>query len=101
MLFVHQTSCDENLQSGLHENETLTRQACDDLLKNLKKEHLDPLIDRLLEQGGVEVSSDDIIQECQKIKEDFYARATGAKDVCATTFFEFNLVNEICYTWYC
>ena len=101
MPFVHQTSFDENLQSWLHENETLTRQACDALVKNLKKEHLDPLINRLLEQGGAEVSSDDIYQECERIKQDFYARATGAKDVCATMFFEFSLVNEICNTWYC
>ena len=101
MRFVHQTCCDETLQSWLLENEALTRQACDALLKNLKKEHLDSLNDRLLEQGGAEVSFDDIIQGFERIKQDFEARAKGAKDVCATMFFEFHPVNEICNTWYC
>lgn len=101
MRFVHQTSCDGNLQSWLRENEALSRQACDALLKNLKKEHLDSLIDRPLEQGGAEVSFVDIIQGCDRITQDFEARATGAKDVRATMFFEFHPVNEICNTWYC
>ncbi|XP_015752495.1 PREDICTED: guanylate-binding protein 6-like isoform X3 [Acropora digitifera] len=91
------TCCDEALQSWLLENEALTRQACDALLKNLKKEHLDSLTDRLLEQGGAEVSFDDIIQGFERIKQDFDARAKGAKDVCATMFFEFHptLMKEI------
>ncbi|XP_074617681.1 guanylate-binding protein 6-like isoform X1 [Acropora palmata] len=84
------TSCDEALQSWLLENETLTRQACDVLLKNLKKEHLDPVLHRLHGQGGAEVSFDDIIQGYERIKQDFEARATGAKDVCAAMFFDFH-----------
>ncbi|XP_015777564.1 PREDICTED: guanylate-binding protein 4-like [Acropora digitifera] len=95
------TSCDENLQSWLLQNGTLTRRACDALLRNLKNEHLDSLIDRLLEQGGAEVSPDALTKECERIKRDFDARATGAKDVCATMFFEFHQVNKIRNTWYC
>ena len=92
--FVHQTSCDEALQSWLLENETLTRRACDALLKNLKKEHLDPVLHRLHGQGGAEVSFDDIIQGYERIKQDFEARATGAKDVCAAMFYDFHPVIE-------
>ena len=92
--FVHQTSCDEALQSWLLENETLTRRACDALLKNLKKEHLDPVLHRLQGQGGAEVSFDDIIQGYERIKQDFEARATGAKDVCAAMFYGFHAVIE-------
>ena len=98
--FVHQTSCDEALQSWLLENETLTRRACDALLKNLKKEHLDPVFHRLQGQGGAEVSFDEIIQGYERIKQGYEARAKGAEDVCATMFFEFHLVNEIFNTWY-
>lgn len=101
MLFVHQTSCYENLQSWLLQNGTLTRRACEALLRNLKNEHLDSLIDRLLQQGGAEVSPDAITKECERIKRAFDARATGAKDVCATMFFEFHQVNKIRNTWYC
>ena len=92
--FVHQTSCDETLQSWLLENETLTRRACDALLKILKKEHLDPVLHRLQGQGGAEVSFDDIIQGYERIKQDFEARATGAKDVCAAMFYDFHPVIE-------
>ena len=92
--FLHQTSCDEALQSWLRENESLTRQACDALLKELKKEHLDPVLDRLLGQGGAEVSFDDIIQGYERIKQSFDARAPGAKDVCAAMFYEFHPVIE-------
>ena len=99
--FVHQTSCHEALQSWLRENESLTRQACDALLKELKKEHLDPVLERLHGQGGAEVSFDDIIQGYERIKQGYEAGASGAKDVCATMFFEFHPVNEICNTWYC
>ncbi|XP_067054263.1 guanylate-binding protein 6-like isoform X3 [Acropora muricata] len=84
------TSCDEVLQSWLLENETLTRRACDALLKNLKKEHLDPVLHRLHGQGGAEVSFDDIIQGYERIKQGFDARATGAKDVCAAMFYDFH-----------
>ena len=92
--FVHQTFCDVALKSWLLENETLTRQACDVLLKNLKKEHLDPVLHRLSGQGGAEVSFDEIIQGYKRIKQGFEARATGAKDVCATMFFDFHPVIE-------
>ncbi|XP_015757605.1 PREDICTED: guanylate-binding protein 6-like isoform X4 [Acropora digitifera] len=84
------TSCDEVFQSWLLENETLTRRACDALLKNLKKEHLDPVLHRLQGQGGAEVSFDEIIQGYERIKQDFEARATGAKDVCAAMFYDFH-----------
>ncbi|XP_067052778.1 guanylate-binding protein 6-like, partial [Acropora muricata] len=84
------TSCNEALQSWLLENETSTRQACDALLKDLKKEYLDPVLDQLLGQGGAEVSFDDIIQGYERIKQGFDTRATGAKDVCAAMFFDFH-----------
>ena len=93
--FVHQISCDEALQSWLLANESLTRQACDALLKELKKQHLDPVFERLHGQGGAEVSFDDITQGCEGIKQSFDARATGAKDVCAAMFYDFYLVIEI------
>ena len=99
--FVFQTSCrDDELTSWLRKNESLTRKACDALLKDLKKERLDPVVERLQGQGDAEVSFDDIIQGYERIKQGYEARATGAKDACATMFFEFHMVNEIFNTWY-
>lgn len=98
--FVCQTFCrDEELRSWLLANEGLTRKDCDALLKDLKKEHLDPVLERLYRQGKAEVSFHDIIQGYERIKQGYEARATGAEDVCATIFFEFHLVNEIFNTW--
>ncbi|XP_067054290.1 guanylate-binding protein 2-like [Acropora muricata] len=84
------TSCDEALQSWLLENGSSTRQSCDALLKDLKKEHLDPVLDRLHGQGGVEVSFGEIIRGFESITQGFRARATGAKDVCAAMFYDFH-----------
>ena len=38
---------------------------------------------------------DDIVAGYKKIEQDYKARATGAKQVCAAVFFEFHPVNRV------
>ncbi|CAH3030957.1 unnamed protein product [Pocillopora meandrina] len=72
------------------ENDRFTREACDALLKQLKKQHLDPILDQLHGKEGAKVMFDDIVAGYKKIEQDYKARATGAKRVCAAVFFEFH-----------
>jgi len=81
---------DKKLASWQSENERLTRESCTSLLKQLKKEHLDPVLTQLHGEGGAKVMFEDIVAGYNKIEHDYKARATGAKDVCAAVFFEFH-----------
>lgn len=78
------------VESWLQENGHLTSLACDALLKDLEKEHLDPVLKRLHGKRGAEMSFHDIIQGYERIKEEFLNRAIGAKDVHAAVFYEFH-----------
>lgn len=76
------------------DNERLTRESCTYLLKQLKKEHLDPVLARLHGAEGAKVTFEDIVTGYNRIEQDYKARATGAKDVCAAVFFEFHPVHK-------
>lgn len=87
-----QATFDKRLASWHFENEKSTREACNVLLKQLKEQHLDPVLAQLHGEEGARVSFEDIIQGYKGIEEDYKVRAIGAKDVCATMFFEFHPV---------
>ena len=91
---IFQEALDKKLASWQSENERLTRESCTSLLKQLKTEHLDPVLAQLHGQGGAKVKFEDIIAGYNRIEQDYKARATGAKDVCAAVFFEFHPVNK-------
>ena len=91
---MFQEALDKKLASCHSENERLTRESCTSLLKQLKKEHLDPVLARLHGERGAKVMFEDIVSGYNRIEQDYKARATGAKDVCAAVFFEFHPVNE-------
>ena len=91
---MFQEALDKKLASWQNENESLTRESCTSLLKQLKKEHLDPVLAQLHGEGGARVMFEDIVAGYNRIEHDYKARATGAKDVCAAVFFEFHPVNE-------
>ena len=82
------------MASWQSENERLTKESCTSLLKQLKKQHLDPVRAQLHGGGGAKVMIDDLVAGYNRIKDDYKARASGAKDVCAAVFFEFHLVNK-------
>lgn len=93
-LHMFQEALDKKLASWQSENERLTRDSCTSLLKQLKKEHLDPVLAQLHGEGGAKVMFEDIVAGYNRVEHDYKARATGAKDVCAAVFFEFHPVNE-------
>ncbi|XP_068715181.1 guanylate-binding protein 6-like isoform X2 [Montipora foliosa] len=78
------------LKSWLTDNETKTRQYCKDLLGQLKRNHLDPVLQKLQGKEAARVSFDDVIIGYTRIKDDYYKSAKGAKDVIAAVFFEFH-----------
>ena len=73
-----------------NENQTI----CKDLLDQLKRRHLDPLFQQLQGRGAAKVSFDDIIGGYQRIKDEYYESAIGAKDVIAKVFLELHAVRH-------
>ena len=92
---ISQSFADREYATWQTENDQFTREACDALLKQLKKQHLDPILDQLHGKEGAKVMFDDIVAGYKKIEQDYKARATGAKQVCAAVFFEFYPVNRV------
>ena len=82
------------LLSWLTKNEELTRQSCEVILANLKETHLDPVFDKLLGEGGVKVSFEDIIGGYQRIKDEYHKYAVGAEDVIAAVFLKLHKVRS-------
>ena len=74
------------------ENAKLTRELCNDLLTQLKQNHLDPVLRRLQGKEAAKMSFEEVIAGYNKIKEDYHNSAIGAKDVIAAVFFEFHPV---------
>ena len=87
---------EKRLDSWLTENEVKTRQFCKDLLDQLKILHLDPVFQQLEGRVAAKVSFDDIIGGYQRIKDEYYESAIGAKDVIAKVFVELHAVRH-CY----
>ncbi len=94
MFRLFQEACDKKLVSWVNDNERLTRESCTSLLKQLKNEHLDPVLARLHGGEGAKVMFEDIVAGYNRVEQDYKARATGAKDISADVFFEFHPVNK-------
>ena len=88
-----QKSFAEKLKLWKDKNAALTQTSCDDLLKKLKGELLDPVYKRVRGPNGAQVSYSEIIGAWSKIKDRFNSEAVGAKDVTADAFFKFSQVN--------
>ena len=88
----------KSLNQWQTENATQTKQRCEDLLSQLKRKHLDPVLQKLQGRDGSKLSFDDIIGVYHLIKKDYDARAVGAKDAIAAAFFDFHPVrNRYCF----
>ena len=75
-------------------NATSTREFCNDLLIQLKRAHLDPVLHQLWGEGGAKLSFDDIIGRYNRIKDEYDKSAMGAKDVIAAVFNKFYPVSQ-------
>ena len=82
------------LLSWLTKNEELTRKSCEILLRDLKKNHLDPVFEKLLGEERDKISFEDIIGGYQRVKDDFHQYAEGAEDVIAAVFLELHRVRN-------
>lgn len=88
----------KSLNQWQTENAQRTKQRCEDLLSQLKRKHLDPVLQQLRGTDGSKLSFDDIIGVYHLIKDDYDARAVGAKDAIAAAFFDYHPVrNRHCF----
>lgn len=85
---------ENDLKRWHEENQRLTKEGCQRLLQDLRKKHLDPILQRLNGPMGSSVSFDQIKESFLAIERDFKKLARGAKDVCAQEFFKFQPVRE-------
>ena len=76
-------------------NASLTRQYSDELLRQLKTRHLDPVLKRVSNRYNTSVRYADIKNGWDIIVKSFHRKAVGAKSVIANVFFNFNKVKEI------
>ena len=84
----------KHLNQWQTENVLMTKQSCERLLLELKRKHLDPVFQQLQGRDGSKLSFDDIIGVYHHIKEDYDARAVGARDAIAAAFFDFHPVRN-------
>lgn len=71
-------------------NDSLTKEACRKLLKELKRKHLDPVFDRARGPAGTNVSYKEIDDGLAIIELEYKTHAVGAKNVRAQVFYEFH-----------
>ncbi|XP_022804560.1 guanylate-binding protein 6-like [Stylophora pistillata] len=83
-------SLNRQLDEWQTKNSKLTKEGCENLLLELKKKHLDPIIEQLEGRDGSKLAFDDILRVYRHIKDDYDAKAKGAKDVIAAAFADFH-----------
>ena len=81
------------LKHWLEENDHLTREECQKLLRDLKEQHLDPILRQLSGKDGASVTFAQIIGGYSAIEQGFKTHSRGAKDVCSQMFYEFHPVS--------
>jgi len=92
--FYLQEHMENDLKRWHEENQRRTREGCQELLQDLRKKHLDPILQRLTGPNGATVSFDQIEGSFLAIERNFKKLAKGARDVCAQEFFKFQPVRE-------
>lgn len=84
---------ENGLKHWLEDNNRLTREECNKLLRDLKEQHLDPILRQLSGKDGASVTFAQIIGGYSAIEQGFKTQSRGAKDVCAQMFYEFHPVS--------
>ena len=88
---------ENDLKRWHKDNQRRTKEGCQYLLHDLKRKHLDPILQQLTGPMGASVSFDQIEDSFLTIERDFKKLARGAKDVSAQEFFKFQPVREYIY----
>ncbi|XP_022777648.1 guanylate-binding protein 2-like [Stylophora pistillata] len=83
-------SLNQQLKEWQAKNSKLTKEGCENLLSELKKKHFDPIIEQLQGRDGSKLTFGYIQRGYLHIKDDYDAKAKGAKDAIAAAFAEFH-----------
>jgi len=75
----------------------VTKDACEKLLKELKRKHLDPVLERARGPNGANVSYKEIDDGLAIIELEYKNQSVGAKNIRAQVFHEFH---EVLYKLY-
>lgn len=73
----------------------MTRSACEELLKELKRKHLDPALAKLRGKDRTSWSFKGIDNFISRIEKEYRNRAVGASNVRAEVFHEFHEVSVV------
>lgn len=92
MSFLQQNEGIQKLAEWKAKNDSLTKEACEKLLKELKRKHLDPVFDRARGPAGTSVSFKEIDDGLAIVELEYKTHAVGSKNVRAQVFHEFHEV---------
>lgn len=92
MSFLQQNEGIQKLAEWKSKNDSLTKEACEKLLKELKRKHLDPVFDRARGPAGTSVSFKEIDDGLAIVELEYKTHAVGSKNVRAQVFHEFHEV---------
>lgn len=81
------------MSKWIQQNIRETEACCVQLLKELKKSILDPVLKRLRGPEGSKMQFSDVVSAYNQIQDSYTAKARGAKDVQATVFMNFHPVS--------
>lgn len=70
------------------ENARQTKEKCNALIEDLQKKCLDPIFQKLTEEEAHNLSFQDVVSAYDELKNEYKARAVGAKDIIAEVFSE-------------
>ena len=76
----------------MQENRRLTKDTCEQLLLQLKKDILDPVLAQLTCAQASSLTFEDIVQAYDLIESEYKKHVRGAEDVCASVFADFQPV---------
>jgi len=80
----------EKLAEWKAKNDSVTKDACEKLLKELKRKHLDPVLERARGPNGANVSYKEIDDGLAIIELEYKNQSVGAKNIRAQVFHEFH-----------
>lgn len=92
--FSEQKATQEKIKTWKDKNALRSRESCQYLLRRLKVQYLDPVLERVSSGYSTTVRYDDITRAMDTIKNEFHRRAFGARSVRADEFYKFNQVKK-------
>ena len=90
-----QVATDKLHKQWMEENRRLTKDMCEQLLFDLKKEILDPVLAQLTSAQASSLTFESIVQAYDLIESKYKKHARGAEDVCASVFADFQPVRLV------